>query len=157
MIANARALAEYEIDRHIGILTSSQDGNAQVEQETRGFDAVEGTTHRLRSKAETPDYRYMPDPELAPLVIPESVLDRLRDSLPELPDQIRDRLEANYGLKSREADILVKLDETSAVETCTSASKGSVSFFEQVAQGRDARTVANWYVPYTKTASSTMC
>lgn len=59
---------EYEVNRHIGLL---EGGASEVEQQTRGFDATTATTFKLRSKADAPDYRYMPDPELAPLVVPE--------------------------------------------------------------------------------------
>jgi aspartyl-tRNA(Asn)/glutamyl-tRNA(Gln) amidotransferase subunit B len=136
---------EHEVDRHIEILASNP--NTQVEQETRGFDAILGTTYKLRSKADTPDYRYMPDPELAPLVIPEHIIEKMRNSLPELPDAKRERLEKQYGLREREVDILVKLDEASEIEEDGSAGDtrtGGVSYFEQVARGRDARIAANW-------------
>lgn len=89
----------------------------------------------------------MPDPELAPLVIPEYIIEKMKKSLPELPDAKRERLEAQYGLKQREVDILVKLDE--ALENdegdgMEESRAGGVSYFEQVAKGRDARIAANW-------------
>lgn len=136
-------VAEHEVDRHIEIL--STDATGQVEQETRGFDALLGTTYKLRSKADTPDYRYMPDPELAPLVIPQHIIEKMRNTLPELPDAKRERLEVQYGLKQREVDILVKLDEALEDDQFESATRaGGVSYFEQVAKGRNARSAANW-------------
>lgn len=63
-----QVVADYEVSRQSQLLETRLDS---VEQQTRGFDAVSQTTHLLRSKADAPDYRYMPDPELAPLVIPQ--------------------------------------------------------------------------------------
>lgn len=58
---------EYEIQRQIALLEAGE----VVLQETRGFDAVARTTHRLRGKEDAPDYRYMPDPDVPPLRIKE--------------------------------------------------------------------------------------
>lgn len=130
---------EHETDRHIELLSA---GGA-VEQQTRGFDALTSTTFMLRSKADTPDYRYMPDPELAPLVIPTEVLSSLRAGLPELPDAKRERLERAYGLAEREVDILVRLGEESAADE-GKVGADPVVYFEDVARGRSPRAAANW-------------
>ena len=114
-----------------------------MEQQTRGFDALTATTFMLRSKADTPDYRYMPDPELAPLIIPSHVLSSLRAGLPELPDAKRERLERAYGLAEREVDILVRLGEDVAADEAKVAAD-PVVYFEDVARGRSARAAANW-------------
>jgi Asp-tRNA(Asn)/Glu-tRNA(Gln) amidotransferase B subunit len=63
-----RLVSEHEIERHISLLESSPAQS--VRQETRGYDAVTGKTFGLRTKDDAPDYRYMPDPELATLVFP---------------------------------------------------------------------------------------
>ena len=99
--------SEHERERHTSILLEG----GSVEQQTRGFDATTGITTFLRSKADAPDYRYMPDPELAPLVIPTSIIEELRLALPEMPDAKRERLERQYGLPAREVDILVRIGE----------------------------------------------
>ncbi|KAL7007437.1 hypothetical protein EMMF5_002901 [Cystobasidiomycetes sp. EMM_F5] len=137
---------EYEYDRHIAVLSSpaGTDASPQVEQQTRGFDATDGTTHLLRSKADAPDYRYMPDPELAPLVVPSDVLNELQASLPDLPDAVRARLESQFGLGSREVDIIVRLGQ-SDTDGASDTYGAGVAYFEQLAQGRDPIVAANWY------------
>lgn len=159
--------SEYEYDRHIAVLSSpaGTDASPQVEQQTRGFDATDGTTHLLRSKADAPDYRYMPDPELAPLVVPsvgankdwrgifacnqyliclQDVLNELQASLPDLPDAVRARLESQFGLGSREVDIIVRLGQ-SDTDGASDTYGAGVAYFEQLAQGRDPIVAANWY------------
>lgn len=68
-------------------------------------------------------------------------MNQLREELPELPDQARERLQATYNLNPREVDILVKLGENG--EEYTDA---GFRYFEEVARGRDAKVVANWSV-----------
>jgi aspartyl-tRNA(Asn)/glutamyl-tRNA(Gln) amidotransferase subunit B len=151
-------ISAYEVQRQSALLKAGET----VEQQTRGFDASDGTTSKLRSKSDAPDYRYMPDPELAPLIIPEvnlrplrrnamavyfancffqSIIDTLKAQMPLLPDQVRDKLENKYDLTSREVDILVRMSSDANVEGLT-----GLEFFEQVANGRKARTAANWCV-----------
>lgn len=60
---------EYEAQRQINLLTADPPG--LVDQETRRYDPLTRQTYLLRSKADAPDYRYMPDPELPPLVLPQ--------------------------------------------------------------------------------------
>ncbi len=91
----------YETKRHEELLESGQ----QVKQETRGWDENTGKTFSQRSKEETQDYRYFPDPDLPKLVIkdvPEFALDNVRAEMPELPKEKRFRY-AKLGIK--EADI----------------------------------------------------
>ena len=101
-----------------------------VEQETRLFDTGRGVTRSMRSKEDAHDYRYFPDPDLPPLVLEADWVERLKASLPELPDERRARYVA-MGLSPYDAHVLTLERETAA-------------FFEAVAQGRDAKTVANW-------------
>ncbi|ADZ71030.1 Asp-tRNA(Asn)/Glu-tRNA(Gln) amidotransferase subunit GatB [Polymorphum gilvum] len=120
---------EYEARRQIGIL---EDGGT-IDQETRLFDAVKGETRSMRSKEEAHDYRYFPDPDLLPLEFTQAYVDDLAAHLPELPDDKKGRFVADYGLTAYDADVLV-------------AEKVSADFFEQVAQGRDAKVAANWVI-----------
>ncbi|KAK9899623.1 hypothetical protein P389DRAFT_139811 [Cystobasidium minutum MCA 4210] len=125
----------YEVERQASLLEAGES----VEQQTRAFDASTGTTSKLRSKADAPDYRYMPDPELAPLIVPEAVIESLKSQMPLLPDQLHDKLEADYDLTPREVDILVRMSDEIEGE-----GKTGLEFFEAVAAGRRARTAANW-------------
>ncbi|WP_043363599.1 Asp-tRNA(Asn)/Glu-tRNA(Gln) amidotransferase subunit GatB [Belnapia sp. F-4-1] len=101
-----------------------------VEQETRLFDTGRGVTRSMRSKEDAHDYRYFPDPDLPPLVLEADWVEQLKASLPELPDERRARYVA-MGLSPYDAHVLTLERETAA-------------FFEAVAKGRDAKTVANW-------------
>ncbi|MBM7867629.1 Asp-tRNA(Asn)/Glu-tRNA(Gln) amidotransferase subunit GatB [Heliomicrobium gestii] len=97
-----RAL-EYEIERQAEIL---REGGAVV-QETRMWDEAKGMTISLRSKEEAHDYRYFPDPDLVPLVISREWVDKVRQTLPELPQARRVRLVQSYGLPEYDAGIIV--------------------------------------------------
>ena len=119
---------EAEARRQVEIL---EDGG-QIDQETRLFDPQKGETRSMRSKEEAHDYRYFPDPDLVPLEFDDAFVDGLRDGLPELPDDKRDRLE-KAGLKTYDASILV-------------SEKAIADFYEKVAEGRDAKAAANWTI-----------
>ncbi len=106
-----------------------EDGG-EVSQETRLFDTARGVTRSMRSKEDAHDYRYFPEPDLPPLVLEQSWVDAIKASLPELPDARRARYAA-MGLSPYDAHVLTLEKETAA-------------FFEAVATGRDAKTVANW-------------
>ncbi len=92
----------YEIERQIEVL---EDGE-RVVQETRTWDEARGETFSMRSKEEAHDYRYFPDPDLAPLVIDREWVNEIKASLPELPDERRDRFVKVYGLPEYDAMVL---------------------------------------------------
>ena len=124
-----KRVIEIEARRQIEIL---EDGG-RVTQETRLFDADKGETRPMRSKEESHDYRYFPDPDLLPLVLEQSWVDEIAKGLPELPDAKRARFIADYGLTDADTDQLV-------------AERESADYFEAVAKGRDARIAANWVI-----------
>jgi aspartyl-tRNA(Asn)/glutamyl-tRNA(Gln) amidotransferase subunit B len=97
-----RAIA-YEIDRQIAAIESG----GRVVQETRGWDEVRGVTHPMRSKEEAHDYRYFPDPDLVPLEIDDATVERLRETIPELPWQRFERYTARYGIAPKQATQLI--------------------------------------------------
>lgn len=118
----------YEIDRQIEVL---EDGG-RIIQETRTWDANKGITLSMRSKENAQDYRYMPEPDLPPIVTSAEEIEAIRKSLPELPDARRKRLEEDYKLSSYDATIL------------TSSRSTAEYFDEAVHCGADAKLVANW-------------
>ncbi len=118
---------EYEARRQIEIL---EDGG-KIDQETRLFDPGKGETRSMRSKEDAHDYRYFPDPDLLPLVLDEAWVKAIEDSLPELPDPKKARLQSQYGLSAYDAGVLV-------------GDQARADFFEAAAKGRDAKLVANW-------------
>ena len=125
----AMEAAAFEAARQVEIY----DAGGSVAQETRLYDPDAGETRSMRSKEEAHDYRYFPDPDLLPLDITSEFVDRIRETLPELPDPKKQRFCADYGLTMDDAAVLVAERETA-------------EFFEQVAAGRDARLAANWVI-----------
>jgi aspartyl-tRNA(Asn)/glutamyl-tRNA(Gln) amidotransferase subunit B len=120
---------EYEARRQIDIL---EDGGS-IDQETRLFDPRKMETRSMRSKEEAHDYRYFPDPDLLPLEIDPALIADIKASLPELPDEKKARLMADFGLTSYDAEVLI-MEPKSAV------------YFEEVAKGKDGKTAANWVI-----------
>ena len=116
----------YETTRQIDIL---EDGGT-IAQETRLFDAQTGTTRPMRSKEEAHDYRYFPDPDLLPLEFSDEFVEAIRATLPELPDDKKQRYMADLGLSEHDAQVLL-------------AERDIALFFEAVATGRDAKVAAN--------------
>jgi len=78
---------EYEAKRQVELL----EGNKQIDQETRLYDTKKNTTRSMRSKEDAHDYRYFPDPDLLPLNLKQSLIDKLKKELPELPDEKKER------------------------------------------------------------------
>ena len=93
---------DYEVARQIELI---EDGG-QVVQETRLFDSAKGESRSMRSKEEAHDYRYFPEPDLPPLRISQEEVDGIRAGMPELPGQLRERFESEFGLSSYDADVL---------------------------------------------------
>ena len=92
----------YEVIRQREILESGES----VIQETRLYDPKKDETRPMRSKEEANDYRYFPDPDLLPVEISQEKIDKIKLTLPELPDDKKDRYKNNYGLKEDDAEIL---------------------------------------------------
>jgi len=93
---------EYEIRRQRALLADGRE----IVQETRLWDPAQGQTFSMRGKEEAHDYRYFPDPDLAPVQIDQEWLEKLRRTLPELPAARAARFQEVYGLPSHDADVL---------------------------------------------------
>lgn len=93
---------DYEARRQVEIL---EDGGT-IQQQTRLYDSDKDETRAMRSKEDAQDYRYFPDPDLLPLEIGEDWIAEVRRGLPELPQQMRARLERDYGLSTYDAAAL---------------------------------------------------
>lgn len=97
-----------ERDRQITVL----EAGGIIEGETRGWSIGSTKTKKLRGKEGEVDYRYMPDPDIGPVVIGEDLLDHICESLPPTPDELLEMLcERPYGLSSVDAKILIDLDD----------------------------------------------
>ncbi len=123
------AAVEYEARRQIDIV----EGGGTIHQETRLFDSKKNETRSMRSKEEAHDYRYFPDPDLLPLELEGAWVERIKASLPELPDDKKERFMREYGLSLYDAGVLI-------------GERESADFFEAVAKGRDAKLAANWVI-----------
>lgn len=77
---------EYEIDRQIGLLEKGE----KIVQETRGWDDTKQQTFSQRTKEDAHDYRYMPDPDLPPIVLDDSYVEKIKADMPKLPDEYRE-------------------------------------------------------------------
>lgn len=122
-----KAAIEYEARRQIEIL---EDGG-KIDQQTRLYDTARGETRAMRSKEDAHDYRYFPDPDLLPLNLDPAFIEELKSTLPELPDDRKQRFIDEYELSAYDAGILVAERETA-------------EFYEAVAKGRDAKQASNW-------------
>ena len=118
-------------DANIRQAETLEDGGIIV-QETRTWDDSKGMTLSMRKKEAENDYRYFPEPDLAPIVITDEQIEAARQSLPELPDAKMARFQADYGLSEEDSSILTTMRETADY------------LDETVKAGADAKTVANW-------------
>ena len=101
-----RALS-YEAQRQWQQWQETHHKLGDVPKSTRGWDEGSQTTHEQRSKEESSDYRYFPDPDLVPVTVSEEEVERVRASLGELPAALRTRLEQTYGIGAYDSDVLV--------------------------------------------------
>ena len=120
---------EHEAARQVAVY--EQGGT--VVQETRLFDSSRGETRSMRAKEFAHDYRYFPDPDLLPLRLDPAFVAGIRASLPELPDQRKQRFIDTYGMTAYDAAVLT-------------AEKEASEYFEEVARGRDGKQAANWVI-----------
>ena len=93
-VSNVKAAIEYEIKRQTEVLDSGQ----KVIQETRRWNVEGGYTVSLRGKEDAHDYRYFPDPDLMPVKVPATVIERLKGELPERPFDMQRRYMEELGL-----------------------------------------------------------
>ncbi|RTZ58443.1 MAG: Asp-tRNA(Asn)/Glu-tRNA(Gln) amidotransferase GatCAB subunit B [Gammaproteobacteria bacterium] len=118
---------EYEIERQIKV----KEKGGEIVQETRTFDPSTGKTYTMRTKEEAEDYRYFPDPDLLPLKVSDEWINRVRETMPELPHQRLERY-LNLGLDKKVAKPLVDHKEYG-------------DYFEEVLKlYDDPKAVANW-------------
>lgn len=125
--AIARAIA-YESRRQIDLL---EDGEAVV-QETRRWDDNKGYSYAMRSKEDAQDYKYFPEPDLPPIEISDARIEEIRESMPELPEQKKQRYREELGLPEYDTEILT-------------GNMAFVTLFEETVKLCDSpKDVANW-------------
>jgi aspartyl-tRNA(Asn)/glutamyl-tRNA(Gln) amidotransferase subunit B len=118
---------EFEAMRQVEILESG----GKIDQETRLFDSDKGETRTMRSKEDAMDYRYFPDPDLLPLEFTQEFVEKLRATLPELPDQKKSRYMEKFGLSAYDAGVIV-------------AEQATAEYYEKLLGKADPKLAANW-------------
>lgn len=127
---------DYEVQRQMEIL---EDGG-KIVQETRLFDAAKGVTRSMRSKEDAHDYRYFPDPDLPPLRLSMERIEKIKATLPELPDAKQKRLMESFELPKYDAFVLVSEQEIAHFfEAAVAASKATNT-------QQAAKQIANWLI-----------
>ena len=129
-IRNVKKAIEYEVDRMIELV----EKGGKVQQQTRSFDATNDTTFALRDKEEANDYRYFPDPDLAPFQLTDIFINTVRQTIPALPNELIKKYQTHYGLSLYDAEQICDEQETAL-------------FFESVIKHSDEhKAVANWMI-----------
>jgi aspartyl-tRNA(Asn)/glutamyl-tRNA(Gln) amidotransferase subunit B len=119
---------EFEAMRQVEIIESG----GKINQETRLFDSAKGETRTMRTKEDAHDYRYFPDPDLLPLEITQGFVDDIKKSLPELPDQKKNRYMETMGLSAYDASVIV-------------AEQENAQYYEELLKGKhEPKIAANW-------------
>jgi aspartyl-tRNA(Asn)/glutamyl-tRNA(Gln) amidotransferase subunit B len=127
-IRHVKKAIEFEIHRMTELLLQGKS----IQQQTRSFDAATDTTFALRDKEEANDYRYFPDPDLAPFTISDEYLQTIKDSLPELPNTLQQRFLTMEGLTEYDAQQL-------------SEDLITANYFEEVSRiSENKKAIANW-------------
>jgi aspartyl-tRNA(Asn)/glutamyl-tRNA(Gln) amidotransferase subunit B len=119
---------EFEIGRQTGVL----DAGGTLVQETRGWVETQGRTISQRSKEQAHDYRYFPEPDLPPLRLDDAFVERVRATLPELPEARAHRFQSQYGLTGYDAAVL------------TDTRESADAYEALVGSGVSAKLAANW-------------
>ena len=127
-----RALA-YEVERQYEVWQETGQRQGDVPKQTRGWDEAAQVTREQRSKEESSDYRYFPEPDLAPVTADDAMIERIRQSLGELPAQLRTRLEQTYGISAYDSEVIVN------------QGRDVVDYYLEVAeQSGDGKAASNW-------------
>ncbi len=127
-IRNVKRAIDFEINRLINLV----ENNEPVIQQTRSFDASNGTTFSLRSKEEANDYRYFPEPDLTPFFITDEKIESVKKSLPDLPAVLEKKFINEYSLPLADAKVLSDDRETA-------------TFFQDIVNyTNNYKAAANW-------------
>ena len=101
---NLEDAINYEVERQIELIESG----GKVVQATRLYDPDKRETREMRTKEDSDDYRYFPDPDLPPLIISSEWIERVKQELPELPEALKNRFINDYGLSEYDATVLTQ-------------------------------------------------
>ncbi|MGL5891458.1 MAG: Asp-tRNA(Asn)/Glu-tRNA(Gln) amidotransferase subunit GatB [Bacteroidia bacterium] len=106
-ISNVKRAIEHEIRRQIDVI----EAGGIIDQETRSFEALTGTTFSMRSKEAANDYRYFPEPDLQPVIVSQEHIAAIKNVLPPLPDELVRKYTGELGLTAYDAGVLTDAKE----------------------------------------------
>ncbi len=110
------------------------DNGVQLRQETRGWNDDRGESYLMRTKEQAHDYRYFPEPDLMPVTLTDAQIEEFRRDLPELPEAMRERFVASFGLTPYDAQVLTM-------------EKSLAAYYDQAAkQTKNPKMLANWMI-----------
>jgi aspartyl-tRNA(Asn)/glutamyl-tRNA(Gln) amidotransferase subunit B len=127
-IRNVQRAIAFEIERQIAEI----EAGGEISQDTRSFDATAGTTFVMRSKEMANDYRYFPEPDLPPVIIDQPWIDRVKELMPALPNELFKRFVKDFGLSEYDAAVITD-------------TKPVALYFDRVASlTKNYKAAANW-------------
>ncbi len=133
-VRNVKRAIDSEVKRQIDILETGQD----LFQETRAFNPADGSTVSLRTKEDAADYLYFPEPNIPPLVVKNDWVEKVKKSMPSLPDELFNQFCSDFGLSSYDAGVLT--DEKDI----------ALYFLEMTALTSNYKAAANWVMGEVK-------
>jgi aspartyl-tRNA(Asn)/glutamyl-tRNA(Gln) amidotransferase subunit B len=101
-IRNVQRAIRFEIERQI----QEVEAGGIISQDTRSFDALNGTTFVMRSKEQANDYRYFPEPDLPPVIVNKQWVEEIRATMPALPNELHEKFTVEFGLNEYDASVL---------------------------------------------------
>jgi aspartyl-tRNA(Asn)/glutamyl-tRNA(Gln) amidotransferase subunit B len=129
-IRNVKKAIEFEMERQVKKLGSGE----KIYQQTRSFDADKGITFSMREKEEANDYRYFPEPDVAPFVVSEERINEIKSSLPELPGVLEKKFIDQYNLTAESARVICD-------------DKSTINFFREIINyTTHYKATANWII-----------
>ncbi len=127
-IRNVQRAIRFEIDRQIAEI----EAGGEISQDTRSFDASNGSTFVMRSKEMANDYRYFPEPDLPPILIDEKWIAEIKATMPPLPNELHKKFTENFGLSDYDAGVL------------TESKPVALYFNELTSETKNYKAASNW-------------
>jgi aspartyl-tRNA(Asn)/glutamyl-tRNA(Gln) amidotransferase subunit B len=133
-IRNVKRAIDTEVKRQIDIY----ENGGTIDQETRSFNQADGSSFPLRSKENAHDYRYFPEPDLPPVIIPQKTIDEIKKSMPALPKALFEQFTVEQKLSAYDAHIITDDKETAAY------------YLELIQHTQNYKSAANWLINEVK-------
>jgi aspartyl-tRNA(Asn)/glutamyl-tRNA(Gln) amidotransferase subunit B len=127
-LRNVQRAIRFEIERQI----TEVEAGGTISQDTRSFDAMNGTTFVMRSKEQANDYRYFPEPDLTPVIVDKAWIEEIRSTMPALPNELHEKFTKDFGLNEYDAGVL------------TESKPIALYFNELTAHTKNYKAASNW-------------